>query len=230
MRSFAKRTQKLERIDVLLCNAAVATQRWQVAEVNELCITVNVISTMLLAFLLLPKLKATATQFNTRPHLTFVSSPGHYFVDFKEKDDPAGIFAGLRNEKKADMVKRYSTSKLLAVYIVREMAARRPADTYPVTINMVDPGLCWSELNREPDLGTSILKILLARTAEVGARALLGAAEAGEETHGIFLSGGREREPATVVVGEEGMLVQGRVWSELMGILEGIEEGVVANL
>ena len=71
------------------------------------------------------------------------------------------------NEKSnANMDERCPTSKLMEVYSVREMAARRPADAYPVTSNMVNPGLCHSELAREGSARIRILKVLLARTSE----------------------------------------------------------------
>lgn len=59
-------------------------------------------------------------------------------------------------------------------------------------INYVNPGLCYTELARNAGFGfwvmISIMRLLLARSAEVGSRTLLHAAFAGEETHGKFLS------------------------------------------
>ena len=47
---------------------------------NESTITVNVVSTFLLALLVLPKLQETARLFNVIPTLTIVSSDVHYFT------------------------------------------------------------------------------------------------------------------------------------------------------
>jgi hypothetical protein len=44
------------------------------------------------------------------------------------------------------MASRYPTTKLLEVFIVRKMAARRRAEPYPITINTTNPGLCNSGL------------------------------------------------------------------------------------
>lgn len=49
-------------------------------EGNESTITVNVVSTFLLALLILPKLQETAQQFNITPNLTIVSSEVHFFT------------------------------------------------------------------------------------------------------------------------------------------------------
>jgi len=72
---FAARAERdLDRLDVLCENAGIATQKFQLFEGEESTVTTNVISTFLLAFLLLPKLKETAKRFNTRPTLAITSS------------------------------------------------------------------------------------------------------------------------------------------------------------
>ncbi|KAH6711994.1 hypothetical protein BKA61DRAFT_520979 [Leptodontidium sp. MPI-SDFR-AT-0119] len=229
VQAFASRASKdLDRIDVLLLNAGVATGKWNMAEDNELTITVNVVSTLLLAFLMLPKLKETAATFNTTPNLTLVSSGAHAHVDFPERDASEGIFNRLNDEGKTDMMTRYPTSKLLPIYIVREMAKRRPK--YPVTINLVNPGLCESELAREGNLQVRIMKFLLARTTEVGSRTLVHGADAGRETHGMYLSECALGEPATIVRSEEGRKAQMKLWGELVVKLEMIVPGATGNL
>jgi NAD(P)-dependent dehydrogenase (short-subunit alcohol dehydrogenase family) len=141
----ARATKELSRIDVLLENAAIATWKYVMAEDNESSITVNVVSTFLLAFLMLPKLKETARKFNIRPNLTIVSSEAHIFANFAEKKAPEGeLFNTLNSEKTASMADRYQVSKLLEVFVIREMAERTPADSYPITINCLNPGLCRS--------------------------------------------------------------------------------------
>jgi NAD(P)-dependent dehydrogenase (short-subunit alcohol dehydrogenase family) len=226
----AKASKDLPRLDVLLENAGVATAKFTIAEDNELTLTTNVVSTFLLAFLLLPKLRETATKFNVRPILSIVSSETHYFVDFPEKDAPEGIFNNMNDESKANMAARYPTSKLMEVYIVREMAARKPADKYPVTINMLNPGLCHSELGREGSIALKIMKFLLARTTEEGSRTLVHATGAGSETHGEYLSDCKITETATVVRSAEGQKAQKRLWDELMAKLDKIVPGVSGNL
>ena len=60
---FADRAGRdLENVDVLLTNAAIATEQFVLAEGNESTLTVNVISTLLLVLAMLPKMKA-----RTRP-------------------------------------------------------------------------------------------------------------------------------------------------------------------
>ena len=78
VKDFAKRAQGLERIDTLLENAGVATNNFYEVAGNESTITVNVVSTFLLALLLLPKLQETSKKFNIKPTLTIVSSEVHF--------------------------------------------------------------------------------------------------------------------------------------------------------
>ena len=60
-------------LTVIIRNAGVATQKFSTTEGEESTIKTNVISTFLLAFLMLPKLKETAKKFDVRPTLTIVS-------------------------------------------------------------------------------------------------------------------------------------------------------------
>lgn len=80
-------------------------------------------------------------------------------------------------------------SKLLEVLYGRELAARIKENNKPdVIINLLNPGLCHSELGREAGLFFTILKAIFARTTEHGSRALVNAAEGGPEMHGQYLS------------------------------------------
>jgi len=80
-------------------------------------------------------------------------------------------------------------SKLLEVFYARELAARTKESGKPeIIINLMNPGLCHSELARDGPIVIHILKLLLARTTEHGSRTLVHAAEGGSDTHGQYLS------------------------------------------
>lgn len=73
--AFAEKAKGLERIDAIIQNAAVAIPAdSSLMEGHLATLTVNVISTSLLAILLLPKLTADAVKFGYTPSITFVSS------------------------------------------------------------------------------------------------------------------------------------------------------------
>ncbi|RCI17268.1 hypothetical protein L249_3150 [Ophiocordyceps polyrhachis-furcata BCC 54312] len=219
---------ELDRVDVVCENAGIATGRFRLTEGDESTITTNVVSTFLLALLILPKLKETAQRFNTRPVLTVTSSEVHMFIHFQEKDEPR-LFDALSDTKKADMTTRYALSKLFQILVVREMAARTGA-SFPVTINCVNPGFCHSQLGREAGWYLYIMGLFLARSTEVGSRTVVAGAAAGPETHGKYMSESVVTEPGEFVTSRKGAEAQAKVWSELTAKLEAIVPGVTRNL
>lgn len=103
VKAFARKAAaELDRIDALIENAGVFPTEYVTAESHHLTITVNVISTFLLAALMLPKLSETARQFNTVPHLAVVATRMGFYYEGAWKsirDDPiAGIDAEGKDE------------------------------------------------------------------------------------------------------------------------------------
>ncbi|KAF2026136.1 retinol dehydrogenase 12 [Setomelanomma holmii] len=227
----AEASKSLPRIDIAILNAGVARGDFESMEKDEGTITVNVVSTFLLAFALIPKLRETATKYNIRPTLTITCSEVHEYAKFDEKRAPEGqIFPRLAqqhvNGKHIDMGERYQTSKLLEVLAAREFCDLYPASNFPITVNYVNPGLCQSELSRDSGWGLWFLKLFLARTTEVGSRTLVIAGSSGVGSHGEYQSDGKITPPSEWVRSEEGAKVQKRVWDELVGKLEGIKKGI----
>jgi NAD(P)-dependent dehydrogenase (short-subunit alcohol dehydrogenase family) len=225
--NFADTASKdLKRIDVALLNAGVNRGKWEVAEEHESTITVNVLSTFLLAFALLPNLIATSTRFNTKPTLTIVASEVHQWADFPERTAPTGqILSSLSREivngKPTDLGNRYQLSKLLQILVISHLTSLHP--DLPVTINTANPGLCWSDLSRESGWGMYVLQLLLARKAEVGSRCLVHAANKG---HGSYVSDGVEAQVGEWVGSDEGKETAQRVWEEVQSVLEGVRMGI----
>ncbi|KAH1551351.1 hypothetical protein LV164_002246 [Aspergillus fumigatus] len=92
-----KATTELDRIDAVIENAAVAVSERVFAEGHSMSVTVNVLSTFLLAVLILPKMRETAERYGIVPHLTLVTSlVGFDAKDLwdKIKDDPVNKVDG----------------------------------------------------------------------------------------------------------------------------------------
>lgn len=235
VKAFAARaSSELARLDIVVENAGIVALKFTEAEGHERTITVNVINTFLLALLLLPQLKQTARAFpqsESEPgaHLCIVTSEVHAWTTLPEAqtENNNNTFSELSDRDKANMRTRYAASKLLEVFAVRELAPRL-ADS-GVILNMVNPGMCHSQLTRD-DAGWTVwlVKKALARSTEVGARTLVAAAAAGPESHGMYMSDGEvaERGLSRFVRTEEGEKVQRKVWGELCEILEGVQPGV----
>jgi len=68
------------------------------------------------------------------------------------------------------------------------------SDKPKVVLNCPNPGLCVSELMRDEKglrgLAATIMKSLFGRTTEVGSRTLVAGVNAGEESHGKYMSDG----------------------------------------
>ncbi|KAF2159611.1 hypothetical protein M409DRAFT_70922 [Zasmidium cellare ATCC 36951] len=219
----------LERVDIFNANAGLARKKYHTAEDNEETITVNVVSTFLLAALVLPKLKETMKRFNVRPTLAITSSGGHTFAKFPQKDAPEGqIFSTINDPNASSKVfaEQYPLSKMLEIFAVRSVGENDPG----VTVNCIDPGFCESELARDQDgIFFPLMKFFLARTTEKGSRTLIHAGSRGSQTHGKYLSNCKIAEPSDIVTGPEGKKLQERLWIELTQKLENIQPGVTAN-
>jgi NAD(P)-dependent dehydrogenase (short-subunit alcohol dehydrogenase family) len=227
--AFAEKVSQLPRLDVLLCNAGIVATTFNLAEGHERTITVNVISTLLLGLLVLPTLRKSAEKYGTKPRLTTVVSEVHAWTKFPEQK-AANTFVALDDQKKTNMSERYQTSKLLQVLLIRELVARMKDQS--VVVNMLNPGLSHSQLGRDAGVGLKILKMIMARPTEVGARTLVAGAGAGEESHGKYMTDGKVDDSALskFVRSEEGKKVQEKVWGELSEILEKIRPGVTSDL
>ena len=106
--------------------------------------------------------------------------------------------------------------------------------TKPPIIDTINPGFCQSEFTR--DIGgivkvvMIIMKALMARTTEVGARTLVAGATAGDECHGQYMSDCAYQPVAKWIDTPKGLAVQKKVFEQTMAELEKIVPGISKNL
>ncbi|RKK15114.1 hypothetical protein BFJ66_g6866 [Fusarium oxysporum f. sp. cepae] len=230
VKSFSARAiAKLPTIDVVLANAGLATSdKFSMAEDNERTITVNVISTFLLFFLLLPKLQKSSYP----GKFVIPNSATHYWAPIKEliPDEKADkIFSRLNNPEKSIMESRYYVSKLIVLYITREIAARLSAsEKSSVIINAPNPSYCKSGLLREKQESTP--PDFMARSTEMGSRALVAGVLAGQESNGQYTNNCQVRDPACHVTNKTGAKIQTALYEELVDKLEIVAPGVSKNM
>ncbi|EFE44193.1 short-chain dehydrogenase, putative [Trichophyton verrucosum HKI 0517] len=219
VQEFAASISKLPKVDVLMLNAGKLEQKFYLAEEDESTITVNVVSTFLLALLLLPKLRASATEKGPIPRLCIVASDRHVMTNLPEWKTPNTYYA----------------SKLLQVLCMRALAADIASTTPQVVVNAFTPGYCLTNLVDGVTgfwgLQLQIMK-LIARSAQEGSRTLVHAATLGWEGHGQYLNDCKIDEGALskFVKSSNGAQAQKKVWGELLEKLEKISPGISGNI
>ncbi|KAH7152009.1 hypothetical protein B0J13DRAFT_470643 [Dactylonectria estremocensis] len=228
VKDFAQRVNTtLPRLDAVLANAGMLTMEFKLTEDNETTITVNVVATFLLYFLLLPKLRESPV-----PGKFVIPNSGmHYWAPIKEliPKDNETIFSRLNDPNSADMGSRYQVTKLLVIYVTRELASRMKASQKKaITINTPNPSYCKSDLLREGVPGTP--PDFLARSTEMGSRALVHGVLAGPESSGHYLSNCHNQNPASHVTNKMGARIQLAFFEELIGKLESISPGISSSL
>lgn len=217
VREFAARVNGLERVDAVIENASVALGSGkQLAEALEMTLTVNVVSTFLLAALVLPKLSETAKRYGGgNAHLVIVGSGLAFDREAKKEVMAVGkeedVLDGVSDRKPGLMARydiplslpspvtimtdadddSYPTSKLMQLFAARQLAALNPVDKTGVVINYVNPGLCRTDLTRNVSwpvwFAVEMMRLVMARSAEKGSRTLIHAAFAGKESHGKYV-------------------------------------------
>ncbi|QKX54792.1 uncharacterized protein TRUGW13939_01881 [Talaromyces rugulosus] len=221
----ARVSSTLSRVDAVLANAGLALDVFQLSENNEKNVNVNVVSTFLLLLLLLPKLRESANTFNITPRFTIVNSALHYVAPLKELDPDhgPGIFARLNNPSTSNMGSRYALSKLLVVYAVREFAEHAKGEKSRVIVNTPNPSFCKSGLIDNMESGNKaamrLFERLMARSTEMGSRALVHGVISGPETHGQYLTNCHNQMPSSSVTNAKGARIQKKFYNELVAEL-----------
>ncbi|KAJ1567987.1 hypothetical protein HK405_004019 [Cladochytrium tenue] len=233
--AFADRAaRELPRIDVVLLNAGIATWTFRRAERNEETITVNLVSQLLLACLLWPKLAASAGATGDPARVVLTSSDLYLLTNFRERRGAAGsggLLRALDDESAAVMDDRYNLSKLLGILAVHELAASAPVSASSnVIICATAPGYCKSALLREAKSARAvrIFERVFARPTEVGSRALVLSAAAGPEAHGQYTPDGSIERTGGLCAGKEGTELARQLWHDLRDELEAVRPGVTS--
>ena len=191
VKQFAQRLNTLDRLDALVANAGIRTFKFTRMEGNESQVTVNVISTMLLGIMAMPKLRESAVK-NRKPGvLSFTGSFVHWLTKFPERHAD-NMFQELADESKVNVADRYNVTKMMELLAVRQLAEEvtKSQKNGQVVINVLNPGWVKTNIgNGEPEnIAVRAGRKVIARDTEVGSRTLVHAAEGGEETHGQYLS------------------------------------------
>jgi retinol dehydrogenase-12 len=133
-------------------NAGVSMMNWTTTNDGfETTLQVNDLSPGLLAVLLLPLVKKTAKlpplASSYTPHITFTGSEVHYWAAWKgEHEHPLDE---LNDKTKYQRGDRYNVSKLINIFLAREIGKLAGED---VVVNVVNPGERGGLLAQPTDL------------------------------------------------------------------------------
>lgn len=122
------------------------------------------------------------------------------------------------------------------MYAVRALADAYPFEKTGVIINMVAPGICTTGLAKDARIfvraAQGMIRLLFARSAEVGSRTLLHAVTEGQLSHGKHLSGCKIKDHwiAPWMVDAEGRRTQQQIWDELVALMEGVQTGCTSHV
>ncbi|KAF7356328.1 hypothetical protein MVEN_00965100 [Mycena venus] len=226
VKKFAERANtSLKRLDGAVLNAGINSVKWAVtADGWEKILQVNALSTGLLGVLLLPLLQATSKLPHPipdtllPPHLAITGSEGMFLSKFPQKSAKK-ILKTLNTESEfaKDAMDRYATSKLFNLFLTREIAKLPQAEG--VVVNVVAPGLCYSELGRDLDLSPTTLflfKRLAFTTTEGSLNLLYGLLR--PTPPGAYIYACKLDKPPSWTDREKGLSVQAKVWSEMVEV------------
>ena len=156
----------------------------------ETTLQVMVLSTTLLAILLLPLLRKNISD-NGRPsHLTFVSSEGHTWV--KREDYTGSLFEAANDEKQFSPFKNYTLDKFLGMIAMKHIATATtsPDGTPGVIVNACCPSSTQSSMGKDFPKWfhwlVAPVVYFIARSTEQGSRTLVGATALDQSSHGRF--------------------------------------------
>lgn len=193
IQEFANRTtRELERLDIAVLNAGVAMIDFKQSQYGyEQTLQVNVLSTTLLALLLMPKLRASQTADFT-PVMEIVGSSNHFMVTkLNSESEP---LASYNQPKGYFAATQYSVSKLLLMYAetaLAQLATNKDTGKADFYVTVVCPGATASDLGRDATawyyrIGMLLFRIIAQRPTEAGARTYVSGVTQGEKAHGRF--------------------------------------------
>lgn len=183
----AKLNEQVPKLDVALLNAGLAMPSFTKGPGGyEIALQVNVLSTALMALLILPKLRETAAANGTPSHLTFTTSKGYQDVEDSWLDSNKTLIDQLNTEEGYSDQRHYMMTKLATMFVLQGVADQHSDNQ--VIINAACPGFCKTDLGRNFSLVAKVfmgpIQYFVARTAEHGSRSLVSATTLGPESIG----------------------------------------------
>ncbi|KAI6084057.1 short-chain dehydrogenase/reductase [Hypoxylon rubiginosum] len=179
--------QQVDKLHIaLLCAGVLEPTFKRGPEGYETACQINVLSTALMALLLLPKLRETGVQ-SDPTHLCILNSLATQEVDDKVVPTGQSLIQRINDPSKFDHISQYYLVKLAARYFVQGVA-NSSGESENVIINCCCPAVTRTNLFRNYGVLMRVMlypyTLICGRTGEQGARTLVGATGLGWESHG----------------------------------------------
>jgi NAD(P)-dependent dehydrogenase (short-subunit alcohol dehydrogenase family) len=224
IQSFTARAHQLDHLDIAILNAGVRRATYNLSRYCwEEDLQVNLISTILLGLLLIPKLKDSKRITGNIPVLEFVNSGFHQTFHIpKEKRNAANMLKEYNAQEAFTASTQYAISKLFLMFATNKLAAIN--SSHDILITSMCPGAVATELSR--DYNSIPLKIavfifvnVFTRRADVGARSIVSGVLQGEKAHGRFWQHDIIKPLGPSLIGEENESLAEKVWLNVLDAL-----------
>ncbi|KAF7181000.1 hypothetical protein CNMCM7691_000129 [Aspergillus felis] len=225
VQAFATRVEKeLPRLDIAILNAGIIGSKFKIVPStgHEEALQVNYLSTIFLAILLLPVLKAKSAS-GQPGRLTIVTSMLSMTAKFANKNANP-LLPSFDDKKNFDSMDNYPKTKLLGQLFLWTLTDLVSSDD--VIINMVEPGFTkGTELQRDAPVAVKaalyLLQAVSARDVKLAVSTYLDAAIIkGKDSHGSILMNWNIAPYAPFEYTREGREVMDRLWEETMEELD----------
>jgi NAD(P)-dependent dehydrogenase (short-subunit alcohol dehydrogenase family) len=180
---------RIDKLHVVLLCAGIMFPTFQTSpEGYEINLQVNVLSSAVMALLLVPKVRMTAALRDTDyiPHITILNSFATQETEDAWVPTDVSLLQRIGDESKFEHISQYYLVKLAARYFMRGLAEH--INSSEVIVNSCCPAMCRTGLLRHYTLPVRILlapyRWICGRTGEQGARTLVSATALGSESHG----------------------------------------------
>ncbi|CAG9997297.1 unnamed protein product [Clonostachys byssicola] len=186
----------------------------------------------LIALLLLPKVRATAQRLvasgsDDYCYISFLNSAGS--LEVVDDDIPQGqtLIQRIHDQSKFDARKQYFLLKLAAWYAIRGVAERADGGgdvtKTRVIVNATCPGMCKTNMVRNASflqqMMMSMTWAVFGRSAEEGARTLVGATGQGPEVHKRMWTNDKIAPLSALMQSERDKELFQQTWDETLAVL-----------
>ncbi|KAF2654129.1 NAD(P)-binding protein [Lophiostoma macrostomum CBS 122681] len=221
VQAFTERAEReLDRLHVVVLNAGLGKLKYERVEeggCHEVSIQVNYLATVLLSFLLLPKLRPTAS--SSEPGRLSIVNSGACLGLSLEDPGNGRLLDSFDRPQKFDGFGQYGLSKLLVMMFVATLA--QIIDPKEVIVNCTDPGATkgtsfFRSVNWIMGLGVRAFLSIIGRPTKDASRIYLHSSLVlGEESHGSWTDWIIRAWPKTMYT-QQGQQLSERLWDETL--------------